>query len=124
MKKIVSIFISAAIVALFLAACSWNPSVTEVPITAPWDKMDLPLKENARVWFSSHKELRVAHKGRRADVAESYFKAIDKGGWKITEAPLMDENIIINKYEKNGQRIMVKVNDFEGGAGVFINFIN
>jgi hypothetical protein len=123
MKKTVSIFISAAMVALFLAAC-WNPSVTEVPITAPWDKMDLPLKENARVWFSNDKELRVAHKGRRADVAQSYIKALDKGGWKITEEPLMDENIIINKYEKNGQRIMVKVNDFEGGAGVFINFIN
>ncbi len=49
MKKIVSIFISVAIIALLLAACSWNPSVKEVPITAPWEKMNLPIKENARV---------------------------------------------------------------------------
>ena len=122
MKRALSISISAATIALFLAAC-WNPSVTEVPITAPWGKMNLPLKENARVWFSNEKELRVAHKGRRADVAKSYFDALEKDGWKITEEPVMDENIIINKYEKNGQRIMVKVNDFEGGTGVFINFI-
>jgi hypothetical protein len=123
MKKTVSIFISVLMVALFSVAC-WNPSVAEVPITSPWDKMNLPLKENARVWFSNDQELRVAQKGRRADVAESYFKALETGGWKITEKPLMDENIIINKYEKNGQRIMIKVSDFEGGAGVFINFIN
>jgi len=36
----------------------------------------------------------------------------------------MDENIIINKYENNGQCIMVKVNDFEERVGVCINFIN
>ena len=123
MKRAVSISIAAATIVLFFAACSWNPSVAEVPITAPWDKMNLPLKENARVWFSNDKELRVAHKGRRADVAKSYFDALEKDGWKITEEPVIDENIIISKYEKSGQRIMIKVNDFEGGSGVFINFI-
>ena len=119
MKIAILTIVTATLVALFLTAC-WNPSVIEVPITAPWNKMNLPIKENSRVWFSDDKELRVAHKGRRADIAESYFGALDKDGWKITEKPLMDENIIVNKYEKNDRRIMVKVHDFEGGTGVVI----
>lgn len=116
MQKRALLIITAA---LFLTAC-WNPSVAEVPITAPWDKMGLPIKQDARVWFSDEKELRVAHKGRRADVAKAYLGALEKDGWKTTEEPLMDENIIVNKMEKNGRRIMVSVHDFEGGTGVVI----
>lgn len=108
-----------SIVVVFVTAC-WNPSVAAVPITAPWIEMNLPVGENSRVWFSDDKELRVAHKGNRADVAKDYFAALDKGGWKLTEEPLMDENIIVNKFEKSGRRIMVRVHDFEGGTGVVI----
>lgn len=115
MKNTLLIIAAAA----FFAAC-WNPSVAEVPLTAPWNKMNLPIKENSRVWFSDEKELRVAHKGRRADIADSYLDALDKDGWKPTEAALVDENIIVSKLEKSGRRIMVKVHDFEGGTGVVI----
>ena len=119
MKNAFSVIAAATLVAVFLVAC-WNPSVAEVPITAPWNKMNLPVRENARVWFSDEKELRVAHRGRRADIADSYLAALDKDGWKTTEEPLMDENIIVNKMAKNDRRIMVKFNDFEGGTGVVI----
>lgn len=57
MKKIFALLICTAAVALLLTAC-WRPSVAEVPITAPWDKMNLPLKENARVWASDDKMLK------------------------------------------------------------------
>ena len=106
-------------VASLLIAC-WNPSVTEVPITAPWNKMNFPIKEDARVWFSDDKELRVAHKGRRLDIAKTYLDVLDKDGWKTIEEPVMDESIIVNKLEKGGRRIMVKIHDFEGGSGVVI----
>jgi hypothetical protein len=119
MKRTVSIFISVAAVALFLAACSWNPSVKEVPITAPWDKMNLPIKESARVWGSDDKELKVVHKASRAEVAKSYFDALEKDGWKFTANPVSDENMIINEYEKGGQQIRIDVYDFEN-TGVII----
>ncbi len=76
MKRTLSIFILTTIIAMFLTAC-WNPSVTEVLITAPWDKMNLPIKENARVWHSDDKEVRIVHKASRAEVAKSYFDAIE-----------------------------------------------
>jgi len=120
MKKIVSIFISVAIIALLLAACSWNPSVKEVPITAPWEKMNLPIKENARVWGSDDKELKVVHKARRADVAKSYTEAFEKDGWKLVKDETTDV-LMVYTYEKNGQRIRVDIGDFfEGGTNVII----
>ena len=123
MTRKVLILVSGLAMSLVFAAC-WSPSVAEVPITAPWDKMNLPVKQDARVWFSDEKEVRVAHKGRRADIAKIYFDILEKDGWKIMEEALLDENIIVSKYEKNGRRIMISVNDFEGGAGVFIKSIS
>jgi len=35
--------------------------------------MNLPLTENARVWFSNDQKLRTTQKGRRTEVAEIYF---------------------------------------------------
>lgn len=120
MKKTVSIFISAAIIAMFLAACSWNPSVKEVPITAPWEKMNLPIKADARVWFSDDKEVRILHKARRADVAKSYTEALEKDGWKLVKNETSDV-LMVYTYEKNGQRIRVDIGDFpEGGTSVSI----
>ncbi len=120
MKRTVPIFISAAIIAMFLAACSWNPSVKEVPITAPWEKMNLPTKADARVWFSDDKEVRIVHKARRADVAKSYTEALEKDDWKLVK----DETtgvLMIYTYEKNGQSIRVDIGDFpEGGTSVSI----
>ncbi len=30
---------------LVLAACRWKPSVTSVPVTAPWTAMNLPVEK-------------------------------------------------------------------------------
>lgn len=120
MKRTVSIFISAMIVALFLTACSWNPSVAEVPITAPWDKMNLPVKEkeNARVWFSNDKEMRIVHKAGNAEIAKSYADALEKDGWKLVKDESSSE-LKIWTYEKSGRRIRVDIGDFpEGGTNV------
>ena len=80
MKKPLAVLVLAATVALCLTACSWNPSVAEVPITAPWDKMNLPVKEDARVWASDDKTLKVVHKAARREVAQNYLNALEKDG--------------------------------------------
>jgi hypothetical protein len=118
MKKALFVFICVAIVGLFLTAC-WRPSVAEVPITAPWDKMNLPLKENARVWASDDKILKVVHKAARREVAQNYFDALEKDGWKLTEQPNTSEHMVIYNFIKNGQKIEVEVYDFEN-TGVII----
>ena len=117
MKKIVSVFITATI-ALSLTAC-WNPSVAEVPLTAPWDKMNLPINDNARVWASDDKILKVAHKDARREVAQNYLNALEKDGWKLTAQPDVRDHGITFNFEKSGQRIEVEVYDFEN-TGVII----
>lgn len=119
MKRTAAVFMLAATLALSLAACGWNPSVAEVPITAPWDKMNLPVKENARVWASDDKTLKVVHKAGRTEVAKSYSDALEKDGWKLTAQPDVQEHNITSKYQKSGQNIEVEVYDFEN-TGVII----
>jgi hypothetical protein len=119
MKRILPTFILTATLALFLTACSWNPSVAEVPITAPWDKMNLPIKENARVWASDDKTLKVAHKAARREVAQTYLDALEKDGWKLTAQPDVREHGMTFNFEKSGQKIEVEVYDFEN-TGVII----
>ena len=118
MKKVLSVFICTATIGLFLTAC-WRPSVAEVPITAPWDKMNLPLKDNARVWASDDKILKVVHKAARREVAQNYLDVLEKDGWKLTDQPNTSEHMVIFNFEKNGQKIEVEVYDFEN-TGVII----
>ena len=118
MKRILSVFTVTATIALFLTAC-WNPSVAQVPITAPWDKMNLPINENARVWASDDKILKVAHKAARREVAQEYLEALEKDGWKLTDQPDVRDDGITFKFEKSGQNIEVDVYEFEN-TGVII----
>jgi hypothetical protein len=118
MKKILLVFITTATITLTLTAC-WNPSVAEVPITSPWDKMNLPINDDARVWASDDKILKVAHKAARREVAQNYLDALEKDGWKLTDQPDTSEHMVIFKFEKNGQKIDVEVYDFEN-TGVII----
>src|SRR5687768_15263371 len=85
MKKILSL--SIVLVSIVTFACTWNPSVAAVPITAPWDSMHLPVKEDARVWASSANELKVAHKGDKASTLAAYEKALNENGWKSAGSP-------------------------------------
>jgi len=119
MKKTLATSIFMAAIAFCVTACSWNPSVAAVPITAPWDKMNLPIKEDARVWASDDKMLKVVHKAARRDVAKSYLDALEKDGWKMTTQPDMREHGMTFNFEKSGQEIEVEVYEFEN-TGVII----
>lgn len=119
MKRTFSVFIFAATIALTLIACGWNPSVAEVPITAPWDKMNLPIKQDARVWASDDKILKVVHKAARREVAQNYLDALEKDGWKLTDQPDVSEHSITFNFQKGSEKIEVYTYEFEN-SGVII----
>ncbi len=112
MKKTFSFAI--VFTAIMAFACTWNPSVAAVPITAPWDSLNLPVKEDARVWGSTPTELKVAHKAGKAEVLAAYEKALNTGGWK--PAGTKDGIALFNK---DGKTMDVYVYDFEN-TGVIL----
>jgi len=107
--------LALALVSIVTFACTWDPSVTAVPITAPWDTMNLPLKEDARVWGSTPTELKVAHKGDKASVLAAYEKAFTAAGWKSIGA--RDTRTVV--FEKDRKQAEVEIYDFEN-TGVII----
>jgi Holliday junction resolvase RusA-like endonuclease len=116
MKKTVTLFIFGLVIVSFITAC-WNPSVKETAITAPWDKMNLPVKQDARVWASDDKKLKVVHKAAIQDVAKAYLDALEKDGWKKTKQDIGSRYVY--EFEKDGQKISLDVYEFEN-TGVII----
>lgn len=117
MKKTFSMFALVVCLAAMLAGCGWNPSVTAVPVTAPWDSMNLPIKEDAVVWASSATELKVVHKAPRPQVVAPYFKAIQDAGWKLLKKT--DDGMDFMTFEKDGKTLEAEVYDFEN-TGVIL----
>lgn len=118
MKKPFVMVITLAMIALTVSAC-WNPSVTAVPITAPWDKMDLPVKDNAIVWESSATKLKVALKADKMAVGEAFVKALEKNGWKLSAQPDLRETSHFYEFEKAGAKAKLEVYDFQN-TGVIL----
>lgn len=118
MKKTITTLILTTLTALFLTSCGWNPSVTAVSITAPWDKMNLPVKENARVWASTDKQFKAVHKAGRAEVGKAYLDALTKDGWKMTKQDMGTLDYF--DFEKGADKIRLEVYDFEN-TGVIID---
>jgi len=113
MKKTLSLAIALAAIVTF--ACTWNPSVTAVPITAPWDSMNLPVEDDARVWGSTPTELKIAHKGDKASTLAAYEKALNANGWKSAGAP--DTRTVV--FRKDGKEMELEIYDFEN-TGVIL----
>jgi len=119
MKKISLVAIALAMITLTMTAC-WNPSVKAVAITAPWDKMDLPVKDNAIVWESDPKKLKVALKAGKSEVGEAFLKALEKNGWKMSAAPDMRDTSHFFEFAKDGQKLKMEVYDFQN-TGVILD---
>ena len=62
------------------AACGWKPEVTAVPLTAPWNAMNLPVKENAVVWKSEPNEFRAVHKDDKKSGDEKLYRRAQSAG--------------------------------------------
>jgi hypothetical protein len=117
MKKTILFTLFITITALFLAAC-WNPRGKEVAITAPWDKMNLPVKENARIYGSDDKNLRVYHKEKFHVIAERYINALGQDGWEITGKQSEDWRYIFD-FKKNDQKFRALISEDYESRSIF-----
>lgn len=106
-------------IALFLAACGWKPKVAAVPITAPWDKMNLPVKENAVVWYSTDKEFRALHKDDKKVVLLSYVEALKSQGWVVASLDDKSSSTFLVDMTKASDKIHLDIYDYEN-TGVII----
>jgi hypothetical protein len=86
MKKTIASLACVTIIGLFLMACSdWKGKLVAVPVTAPWDKMNLPVKEDAVVWGSTAKEFKAFHKDSGKIVLQKYVEALKSQGWVLSK---------------------------------------
>ncbi len=120
MKKIILIITFTCLVAAGLAACGWKPSVTAVPLTAPWSAMNLPVKEDAVVWESTPTEFKAAHKDDKKTVLGKYTDALKAQGWGLDK---FDDKSVSGTYyvdmSKGADKIHLEIYDFEK-TGVII----
>jgi hypothetical protein len=121
MKQIILVFVCTAVVGLCLAACGWKPSVTAVPVTAPWSAMNLPVKENAVVWSSTPTEFKAVHKEDKKAVMGKYVDALKAQGWTMDK---FDDKSSKDYYyvdmAKGPDKLNMEFYDFEN-TGVIIN---
>ena len=110
----------AAVCAVGLAACGWKPTVTAVPLTAPWTTINLPVKENAVVWASTPTEFKAVHKDDKKTVLGKYTDALKAQGWTLDK---FDDKSIADRYtvnmSKGADKIEIEIYDFEN-TGVII----
>lgn len=118
MKKMILAFMLAALVAVGLAACGWKPSVTAVPIGAPWNSMNLPIDKDAVVWGSTPAQFKAVHKAGRDEIGAAYILALTKAGWKQTKKDMGSMDFY--DFEKGSEKIQLNVYDFEN-TGVIID---
>ena len=118
MKKITLTLMLATVIAFGLAACGWKPTVTAVPITAPWSSMNLPVEKDAVVWDSTPTQFKAVHRAGREEVAAAYILALTKAGWKQTKKDLGSMDFY--DFEKDSDKISLNVYDFEN-TGVIID---
>ena len=117
MKRNLKSFLVLAICVISLSACGWKPPCPPVALTAPWDKMNLPVQQDASVCVSAPDKFQAAHKGSRESVSQMYLDALEKGGWKMTKKDLGASYHF--DFEKGSDKITLEVYDWEK-TGVII----
>ena len=101
-----------------ITACSWKPEVAAVPIAAPWDAMNLPVKENAVVWKSEPNEFRAVHKDDKRKVMKAYTDALKAQGWELSDFKEEGSRFLVD-MKKGGESIQLEFYDFDN-TGVVI----
>lgn len=118
MKKHLITFIGISLFAISLAACGWKPEVSAVPITAPWDAMNLPVKSNAVVWKSDPTEFRAVHKDDKRKVMKDYTDILKGQGWELADFKEVGDRFYVD-MKKGGEPIQLEFYDFDN-TGVVI----
>lgn len=118
MKKYLVSVLAVSILSICFAACSWKPEVTAVPITAPWNAMNLPVKENAVVWKSEPTEFRAVHKADKKTVTKSYFDALEAQGWQLENFDQSGDRYVV-EMTRGAEKLGLEFYDFNN-TGVLI----
>lgn len=118
MKKISVAILLVSILAICLTACGWKPEVTAVPLTAPWNALNLPVKENAVVWKSEPNEFRAVHKDDKRAVMKAYTDALKAQGWQPTDFKEVGDRFYV-EMSKGAEKYSVEFYDFNN-TGVLI----
>lgn len=118
MKKHFTTNLLLLIIPVILLACGWKPEVTAVPITAPWDSLNLPVKENAVVWKSDPTEFRAVHKEDKRTILKNYTEALKAQGWALGDFNEADDRFMVD-MSKDGEPIHLEFYDFNN-TGVVI----
>ena len=118
MKKTSIAILTISILSIWFTACGWKPEVTAVPITAPWNAMNLPVKENAVVWKSEPNEFRAVHKDDKKAVMKSYTDALKTQGWEPSDFKEVGDRFYVD-MSKSGETLGLEFYDFDN-TGVLI----
>ena len=118
MKKNLTVFLGILILSIFLTACGWKPEVTAVPLTAPWNSMNLPVKENAVVWESTDNTFKAVHKEDQKTILKNYTEALKAQGWELVKFDNPTERYIVD-MKKGADNIEMEIYDFHN-TGVII----
>lgn len=118
MKKQFTAVLLLLIISICLTSCGWKPEVTAVPITAPWNTMNLPVKSNAVVWKSDANEFRAVHKDDKRKVMKDYTDVLKAQDWELADFKEEGDRFIVN-MKKGGEPIQLEFYDFDN-TGVVI----
>ena len=102
-----------------LSACGWKPQVTAVPITAPWNAMNLPVKENSVVWKSEPAEFRSVHKEDKKTITKNYTDTLKSQGWTLGKFDTDSSGAYNAEMTKAGETLAIRIYDFDN-TGVVI----
>jgi len=117
MKRNLNLLLALTACVISLSACGWKAPCPTTTLTAPWDKMNLPVQQGAAVCVSSPDKFQAAHKAERQEVSKMYLDALDKGGWKLTKRDL---GAAYNfDFEKGSDKISLEIYDWQK-TGVII----
>ena len=119
MKKYLVSILAISILAICFTACGWKPEVSAVPLTAPWNAMNLPVKENAVVWKSEPTEFRAVHKDDKRAVMKSYTDALKAQGWEPADFKEDGDRFYVD-MKKGAEQLGLEFYDFNN-TGVVIN---
>jgi hypothetical protein len=92
-------------------ACGREP-LKEVPITEPWQSMELPMENNAKVWASDALQIKLTYSGSREKIVKIYTERFEAHGWVITSRKATPNQCNIS-FAKANVVLEVEVYDFE-----------
>ena len=121
MTKTIASLTCVTMIALFLVACSdWKGKLVAVPITAPWDQMNLPVKEDAVVWGSTAKEFKAFHKDGEKIVLQKYVEALKSQGWVLSKLDDKVADTYTVEMIKGSNKIQIRMFENDKHTSVII----